>query len=158
MEKTFRYLLDALGKELGLPEIATAEDGRSALLVIDDFELWLRCVSTGHMLLFTVVAPLPEQNRQKVMAALLDANTFYYQTQGFALGAREDTGVTLQGVIALRFLDENNVCLYVKNFIDVAQYWQNRCQEIAGEGEESPAPLPQAGLPNDILEMLYLRV
>ena len=158
MQKSFRILLNALGKELGLPEIATTEDGLSALLVIDDFELWLRCVSTGHILLFTVVSPLPEQNRQTVMAALLDANTFYYQTQGFALGAREDTGVTLQGVIALRFLDENNVCLYVKNFIDVAQYWQERCREIAAETEGSSAPLPQAGLPNDILEMLYLRV
>ena len=158
MEKTFHFLLDALGKELGLPEIATSGDGLSALLVIDDFELWLRCVSTGHMLLFTVVSPMPEQNREKVMAALLDANTFYYQTQGFCLGAREDTGVTLQGVIALRFLDENNVCLYVNNFIEVAHHWQERCQEIASEGQASSAPLPQTGLPEDILRMLYLRV
>ena len=158
MDKTFRFLLDALGKELGLPEIATSEDGLSALLVIDDFELWLRCVSTGHLLLFTVVSPLPEQNRQKIMAALLDANTFYYQTQGFALGAREDTGVTLQGVIALRFLDQNNICVFVNNFIEVAQHWQDRCQEIAREGDAKSEPLPQAGLPNDILQMLYLRV
>ena len=158
MQKTFRFLLDALARELGLPEIAASEDGLSALLVIDDFELWLRCVSTGHILLFTVVSPLPEQNREKVMAALLDANTFYYQTQGFCLGAREDTGVTLQGVIALRFLDENNVCLFVNSFIDVAQHWQRRCREIAAEGEENPAPLPQAGLPDGILDMLYLRV
>ncbi len=157
MEKTFRYLLDALGAELGLPDIATTEDGRSALLVIDDFELWLRCVSTGHMLLFTVVAPLPDQNRQEVMAALLDANTFYYQTQGFALGAREDTGVTLQGVIALRFLDRNNVCLYVRNFIEVAKHWQERCLEIGREGGASPLQM-QTGLPESIREMLYLRV
>ena len=156
-EKMFRDLLDGLAAALNLPEIATTEEGCSALVVIDDFELCLRCISTGHVLLFTVVAPLPENNRQEIMAALLDANTFYYQTQGFTLAAREDTGVTLQVVISLRVLDRNNIVTFVRNFLNVAGYWQKFCQDKANEAGTF-IPLGSPRLPDDIRGMLYLRV
>ncbi|MBR5998057.1 MAG: type III secretion system chaperone [Deltaproteobacteria bacterium] len=156
MEKMFRALLDGLAAALGLPEISTAGDGRDALVAIDDFELCLRCVSPGDVLLFTVVAPLPGNNRQEVMAALLDANTFYYQTQGFTLAAREDTGVTLQGILSLRVLDRDNIGTFVQNFLNVADYWQKFCQDKEKKADSS---VSQDSLrrPDDVRDMLYLK-
>lgn len=157
MEKAFRSILEGLAPVLGLSEINTDASGLACLLVIDDFEMSLRCLATGHVMLFTVIAPLPENNRQKIMSSLLDGNTFYHQTQGFTLGAREDTGVTLQGVISLRVLDKDNVSSYVQNFINVAEYWQKFCLECADEAPATANP-SLSRLPDDIREMLYLRV
>ena len=78
-------LLAALARELDLPGIETRDDDPSCLLGIDDFEVSLRCLSTDQVMIFTVVAPLPARKRDELYAALLDANTFFHQTQGFTL-------------------------------------------------------------------------
>ena len=95
MNPAFSSLLAALARELDLPGIETRDGDSSCLLGIDDFEVSLRCLSTDQVMIFTVVAPLPARKRDELYAALLDANTFFHQTQGFTLAAREDTGVTL---------------------------------------------------------------
>ena len=99
MNPAFSSLLAALARELDLPGIETRDGDPSCLLGIDDFEVSLRCLSADQVMIFTVVAPLPARKRDELYAALLDANTFFHQTQGFTLAAREDTGVTLQGTL-----------------------------------------------------------
>ena len=86
MNPAFSSLLAALARELDLPGIETRDGDSSCLLGIDDFEVSLRCLSTDQVMIFTVVAPLPARKRDKLYAALLDANTFFHQTQGFTLG------------------------------------------------------------------------
>ena len=60
-EKTFKSLLDGLALFIGLPEIAVSEDGRESLLIIGDFEVSLNCLETGSLLIYTVIAPMPER-------------------------------------------------------------------------------------------------
>ena len=106
MHEHFASLLSTLAPALGLPEISVREDDPSCLLAVDDFEISLRYFPASDLvMLFTVAAPLPARGRKELFAALLDANTFFHGTQGFTLAAREDTGVTLQGVMPLRMLD-----------------------------------------------------
>ena len=132
----FQSLLSTLAPALNLPEITLREDDPSCLLVIDDFEVSLRYLPGSDMvMMFTVAAPLPEHGREALYAALLDANTFFHGTQGFTLAAREDTGVTLQGVMPLRMLDDSNIAVWVQNFVNVAEAWQARCLSA----EEEPA-------------------
>lgn len=139
MDQAFTSLLTALAARLGLPEISVREDDPSCLLVIDDFELSLRYLPAAQqLLLFTVVAPLPVEGRDRLFAELLDANTFFHGTQGFTLAAREDCGVTLQVAMPMRVLDEMNIAVLVQNFINVAEHWQGRCLSNDAGGETSP--------------------
>ena len=154
-EKTFKSLLDGLALFIGLPEIAVSEDGRESLLIIGDFEVSLNCLETGSLLIYTVIAPMPESGREKLMAELLDANTFLVKTRGFTLAAREDTGVTLQGTASFRILDRDNIVTFVENFINVAEHWQQVC--LGGGTEE--AAVPDAGeLPQEAMNMTFLKV
>ena len=145
MSEAFSSLLAALAPVLGLPEITVREDDPSCLLVIDDFEVSLRYLpGSDAVMMFTVVAPLPESGRSGLFAELLDANTFFRGTQGFTLAAREDTGVTLQGVMPMRMLDGASVVSWLQNFVDVAQHWQAVCLNTeAPKPDEAPAVLPQ---------------
>ncbi len=144
MFDSFQSLLSTLAPALGLPEISVREDDPACLLVIDDFEVSLRWLpGSDQVMMFTVVAPLPEENREKFYAALLDADTFFHGTQGFTLGAREDTGVTLQGVMPMRMLDGSNVTAWVQNFVNVAEEWQSVCLGSETAQEDSPAVFPQ---------------
>ena len=149
--KLFREILDGLAGALNLPGISTSEDGCTALIEVDGFELCLRCIPQGFVVLFAVVAPFPVKNKAEVARELLDANTLYYRTQGFTLGARKDTGVTLQGVISLRVVDQNSIRTFVENFLNVAEYWQEFCQSKGG-GQEA------AHMPDELLNMLSMSV
>ena len=116
MNPAFSSLLAALARELDLPGIETRDGDSSCLLGIDDFEVSLRCLSTDQVMIFTVVAPLPARKRDELYASLLDANTFFHQTQGFTLAARE-----------------------------VAEHWQERClacDDAAADAPEAPAVDP----------------
>lgn len=145
MSEAFVSLLATLAPVLGLPEIAVRDDDPSCLLVIDDFEVSLRYLpGSDAVMMFTVVAPLPEEGRSRLFAELLDANTFFRGTQGFTLAAREDTGVTLQGVMSMRVLDGVSIVSWVQNFVDVAQHWQAVCLNgQSGELEDSPVAFAQ---------------
>ena len=142
MFETFSSLLATLAPSLGLSEITLREEDPVSLLVIDDFEVSLRYLpASDQAMLFTVVAPLPEHGREELYAALLDANTFFQDTQGFTLAAREDTGVTLQGVMPLRVLDSSTIVTWLENFINIADKWQTVClnTDVAISGS-NPAP------------------
>lgn len=136
MNPAFTTLLAALARELNLPDISTRDDD-SCLLVLDDFEVSLRCLGE-QIMIFTVVAPLPACKREELYAQLLDANTFFHQTQGFTLAAREDTGVTLQGVLPLFVLRDSNIGVWVNNFVTVAAHWQQRSLDC-DQTTENPA-------------------
>lgn len=153
MPDAFISLLSALAPALGLPEITVREDDPSCLLVIDDFEVSLRWLPEADMvMMFTVVAPLPLEGREAFYAELLDANTFFHGTQGFTLAAREDTGVTLQGVMSMRMLDGSNVAQWVQNFVDVASEWQAVCLKEP-EAQPGAQPEPQSVFPQDMLRV-----
>ena len=141
MLEAFTSLLSSLAPALGLSDIALQDGEPACLLGIDDFEVSLRYLPGSDLvMLFTVVAPLPDEGREKLYADLLDANTFFRHTQGFTLAAREDTGVTLQGVMPMRVLDGSNVAVWLQNFIDVAAHWQSVCvKEERGENTEAPS-------------------
>lgn len=149
MPEAFKSLLSTLAPALGLPEIAVRDDDPVSLLGIDDFEVSLRYLPASDLvMLFTVVAPLPEQGKEQLHAALLDANTFFHGTQGFTLAAREDTGVTLQGVMSLRVLDSSNITTWVQNFLNVAERWQEVCMKgnEAESATSSESPLQETML------------
>ena len=133
MSEAYRSLLSCLAADLKLPEIAE-QDGM-ALLVIDDFEVVLRLLPSGQVLIYTVVAPLPAEGHAALMTSLLEANALFLATQGFTLAAREDTGVLLQSSLPLAVLNGGNVAQWVENFVNVAEFWQERCLST-----ESPAP------------------
>ena len=138
MFEAFSSLLSALAPSLGVPDIALQEEEPVSLLAIDDFEVSLRYLpGSDTVMMFTVVAPLPEKGRNELFASLLDANTFFHGTQGFTLAAREDTGVTLQGVMPMRVLDSANMPVWLQNFVNIAEEWQARCLECDGKAEES---------------------
>ncbi len=153
-ENTFKYLLDGLAMAVGLSKINISEDGSESLLTIDDFEVSLNCLDTGSFLIFTTIAPMPEKGREQIMAGLLEANTFLTKTHGFTLAAREDTGVTLQGIAPLAILDRDNITTFVENFVNVAEHWQRFCRE--GRTEETAVP-DAGGIPDGIMGTTLLK-
>lgn len=155
MSETYRSLLSCLANSLNIPEIPE-QDGM-ALLVIDDFEVVLRLLPSEQVLLYTVVAPLPEEGRTALMASLLDANTMFLATSGFTLSAREDTGVMLQGILPLASLHSGNVTQWVENFTNVAEHWQSVC--LNGVSDQSAAAAQPASADIDLQAMMgMLRV
>ena len=133
MSEAFRSLLSCLAADLKLPEVPEQEG--MAVLVIDDFEVVLRLLPSDQVLMHTVVAPLPAEGRAALMASLLEANTLFLATHGFTLSAREDTGVMLQGALPMAVLNGGNIAQWVENFVNVAEFWQERCLST-----ESTAP------------------
>lgn len=154
MNPAFSSLLAALARELNMPGIETRDDNSACLLAIDDFEVSLYCLATDQVMIFTVVAPLPTQQRDTLYAALLDANTFFHQTQGFTLAAREDTGVTLQGTLPMTALTDANVATWVGNFVNVAAHWQERCLAC----DAVTADTPKTSSPTQTLTDGMLRI
>ena len=154
-ENTFKYLLDGLAMATGLPQIDVSEDGRESLLAIDGLDVSLNCLDEGGLLIFAKIAPMPEKGRERIMAGLLDANTFLIKTHGFTLAAREDTGVTLQGIAPFAILDKDNITAFVENFVNAAEHWQRFCLE---DGTEDAGEPDAGGIPEGIMDMTSLKV
>ena len=154
-ENTFKYLLDGLAMAAGLPQIGVSEDGRESMLAIDDFEVSLNCLDDASLLIFTEIAPMPGKGRERIMAGLLEANTFLIKTHGFTLAAREDTGVTLQGIAPFSQLDRDSIAAFVEDFVNVAEHWQRFCQE---DGAEEAAGPDAGGMPDGTMDMTCLKV
>ncbi len=153
-EKTFLNLLEGLAQALQMPEIGVSENGRESMLVIGDFEVILQCMDTGSLMIFTVVAPLPEYGREHLMTQMLEANTFLVATEGFTLAASESTGVTLQGIASFRILGRDNIGAFVQSFISVAEHWQQVCRDLEDSVSTAQAYLTQ----DTVLNSMKLRV
>jgi hypothetical protein len=139
----FKSTLSALAESLGLGGLTFSPEGDSCLLAFDDFEVSVNYLAKADLaLIFTVVGPLPGDSagRNALNAALLDANTLFHKTQGFTLAASETTGITLQSCQPMQQLDKERLSAWIRNLLDVAEYWQSVCLEHhrSGKGQDTP--------------------
>lgn len=156
MNDAFGSLMRGVGERLALGELAI-DSGVSAMIGIDDMLVSVyHLAGAGQVLLYTEVAPLPEEGREALYAALLEGQTFFRETAGATLSINAEAGsVLLQMTLPLRLLDADAMLRILENFVQVAQHWRAECVRYSGaqpgNGGESMTddaipPLPTGGM------------
>ncbi|MCQ2444960.1 MAG: type III secretion system chaperone [Mailhella sp.] len=146
MNQHFAALMKDLFALAGADEAECFEED-VALLSVNGFDISLTFLEGADQILAsTVVSELPAGSLHKLQARLLEGNVFFQETQGFTLGAREDTGVVLQAVLPCAVLDASALAALVSNLAAVAEHWRGVCEELAdSQPEEEATPFSVGG-------------
>jgi Tir chaperone protein (CesT) family len=143
-------LLQAIGRLLGLPDLAWDEQLSCTLSFGDDVHLTLYADDERpDMTIYTLVGELPAQAPSDVWRDLMEANLFGKGTGGAALGYEPDSQwvylarrLPVEGMTAQQWLEEIQV------FVGACRHWQNRWPQLQARasavGQPGDEPL-QAG-------------
>ena len=151
MQNAFTGLIQALSAQLkSRLEIA---DGSKVHVNLDDNALLIEYLPNAEQLLLAVpVSDVPATGREKLYRELLQAQFIFAGTRGATLALdQEERFVCLQMAPSVHALTRENFPVLVENFLNMADHWRKRCQEIADEGAEesgtpAPEPTPEAGM------------
>jgi hypothetical protein len=122
-------LLAALAADLGLdPAALRLEDGYACLAVDKTSVVHLRLKEDSRELdLFMELGHLPQDNREAVLADMLQGNVFFQATEGGALGYDQARGIAvLTRRAALAGLDSDEFRDLLERFLAVASFWSGR--------------------------------
>jgi hypothetical protein len=93
-------LLTAFGTAIGMPNLATEENGVCVLVFDGRTNLYLLVDhTTENLVLWSTIATLPADKAEPVLRALMRANLFWTGTQGATLGLMPDSDAV---VLAIR--------------------------------------------------------
>jgi len=141
MNTQFTDLLASFGKTVGIDNL-THDEGYCCLF-FDEVVVNLE-ERDGILFLYTTVGQLPENGREKLYAALLNANCFYKGTQGATLGADEKAGIVMLSYqTVLSVLDDATFEKIVENFVNVADTWTTKVGELSRESVPTTAAAGQ---------------
>jgi hypothetical protein len=121
-------MLQAMGKELELPDLKLDEQGTCVLSFGE--ALMLKCAldSTGSgVTLYASVGSIPEENAEMAQR-LLVGNYFWKETAGSRIGFDPEVlgNVTLTQCMPIDFLDEELFYKNVERFVNAIDYWNKR--------------------------------
>lgn len=149
-ERIMNSLLKAFGQSIGMPDLKMDEENRCNLLFDDmavSFEL---SEKQNSMYIYSQVAALTTDERDKVSAALLDANYVFRGTGGAAFGVEQETGsVVLIREERLEGFQLSQFEPIVETFVNLVEDWQQKLQELLmGNGGAKPEPPDMPSTPN----------
>lgn len=135
-------LMSELGSLLGVPELALDESG-ICCLGLDDVVVNLEHKSeTGMLMLYSVVATLPEEGREQMLSTALGANLLWGETRGDTLALAEDSGaILLQRQMPAEGLDVQGLAASLESFTEACERWTEKLGQAAAQ-ESSAEIMP----------------
>lgn len=148
MPTLFDAIMREAGAGLGLGEMVLEEG--YALIGVDDVAVSVQYLEEADQaLLYAEVAPLPEEGREALYAALLEGQSFFRDTAGATLSISRELGaVFLQIVQPLRLLDAASFLTLLEHFVHVVQYWRKVCTAGEDAGGTPAAAEDAPGVPD----------
>jgi len=136
-------LLQELGRQLGIPDLAADQTGHCTLSIDNAWTLHIAWSEARNCVqCLTDLGGLPAQDREAFLAQLLTANALFAGTQGATLAldpTREQ--VVLCRELSLAGLDYIAFEKGLEAFIEQAEHWRARLDAAAGPlaGRRAPA-------------------
>jgi hypothetical protein len=139
-------LVQELAQRLNLTGVTFA-DGICRLVFDDALAIDLEDDGNGGLTLHTVLAPLPHEGREVVMAALLSAHLFGLDTDGAVFGLHPQTqDLYLFRTLAAATLDVDAAYAALEQFTHQAEAWKTRIDVLVRDAEPAAASVPDSGL------------
>ena len=140
------HLLAALGRQVGIAQLGLDDAGCCALsfdTTVVNFEL---DEETHRLFLYADVGDAPRQLGEALYRDLLAANLLWRGTGGATLSLDEGRRrFVLAHAIPVERISEADFVETVERFVDIAETWGRRIDEIETHPDADIAPLP-AGL------------
>jgi len=139
---TLTLLISELGGVLGVPELVLDESG-ICCLGLDDVVVNLEYkTDTGMLMLYSVVATLPEEGREQMLSSALGANLLWGETKGDTLALAEESGaILLQRQMPAEELDVQSLAASLESFTDACERWTEKLGQAAAQ-ESSAEIMP----------------
>lgn len=144
----FKSLLADLGQQLGIPDLAAAEDdGHCALALPDDRVVVLEYDDAIEAVtLFCELGTIERQHGEVVLLELLNANVLWSGTGGATLGVHQQTGqVTLGYRVPVKALDTERFLQTIEEFLNGIDHWRQRLDHHNHNPITNEAAAPNSG-------------
>ncbi len=137
--ETMSTLLSSFGEIIGIPGLKFDEDNYCSLL-FDDICINLEVdETTRHLYISSPLGPIPENADQAFFEMLLEANYFFRQTGGAALGMnREANVIQLIYQIPMTGLDLPLFNRIMENLVGIAETWMTKIKDHTPVGDTYP--------------------
>ena len=139
---TFGELIDGIGKNLG---IELADEGGASVVMIDDNPVMLLSAGDDLLLLHADLGDIDPENREKVVAAAMEANFLYQGTGGATLAVDPRNGhLHLQKYNWLERIDVEKAVTDLARFADMVKIWKDLLSEsvasVSSAADDMSAP------------------
>lgn len=133
-------LISELGALLGVPDLAL-DESLICTLGLDDVALSLEVnEKEGTLMLYSVVALLPDADRESFLIAALSANLFWAETAGATLAlAAQSSAILLQRQMLLQSLDVQQLAACLEQFANQCEQWTAKLGGSAADDSSAPS-------------------
>ena len=134
---TFGELIAGLGKSLG---VELTDEGGAAAVEADGIPVVLQRASGDLLLFHADLGEIPPENRERVLAAAMEANFLYQGTGGATLAVDSRNGhLHLQKYSWLDRLDAEKALKFLSGFADTVNAWKGLLAETASAESAGPS-------------------
>ena len=140
---TFGELIDGLGKNLG---IELADEGGATAVEVDGIPVVLQRASDDLLLVHADLGEIAPENRERVLAAAMEANFLYQGTGGATLAVDSRDGhLHLQKYNWLDRLDVEKAMTSLTRFADTVNTWKGLVAETMASSSAASDVLSMPG-------------
>ena len=141
---TFGELIEGLGKNLG---VELTDEGGAAAVEVDGIPVVLQRASDDLLLVHADLGEVAPENRERVLAAAMEANFLSQGTGGSTLAVdARDGHLHLQKYNWLDRLDAEKAAMDIARFADIVKTWKGLLAETAASAsvaaDDPSAPMP----------------
>ena len=141
---TFGELIDGLGKNLGME---LTDEGGATAVEVDGIPVVLHAANDDLLLMHADLGEIVPENRERVLAAAMEANFLYQGTGGATLAVDSRNGhMHLQKYNWLDRIDMDKAMSGLTRFADTVKAWKRLVAETAAgapavaDGQAAPMP------------------
>ena len=128
---TFGEMVEALGKNLG---IELADEGGATAVEVDGIPVVLHMANDDLLLIHADLGEIAPENRDRVLAAAMEANFLYQGTGGATLAVDPDSGrLHIQKYNWLERLDAEKAVTNLTRFADTVKAWKGVLADTAAD-------------------------
>jgi len=145
MSDLFADILNAFGKEIGIPDLEFDENGTCSL-IFDDIVVNLeKNAESGKLFIYSSLGAIPSNRKEAFFKTLLEANAFFKDTGGGTLAIDDQSNIVLfLYQVHIGTLDQGSFSKTMENYINIVEHWTTRIKEFPqATGTTTPAPEPQ---------------
>jgi hypothetical protein len=147
-------LVHELGNRLNLTGLSLS-NGICRLMFDRSLPIDIEDDGNGNLYYHCNLGPLPHQNREAVLASLMSAHLFGFETDGAAIGLHPKTNdLYLFRSLPIESLEVDGALKSLERFTQQAENWKKRLPTLA---QENPPATPSASDQPDGLAMGAIR-
>ena len=136
---TFGEMVEVLGKNLG---IELTDEGGATAVEIDGIPVVLHAAGDDLILVHADLGEIAHENRDRVLAAAMEANFLYQGTGGSTLAVDPDSGrLHIQKYNWLERLDAEKAVTNLTRFADTVKAWKGVLADTAAADPSGPVDL-----------------